>query len=76
MVTNSQIEKLLNVKVDTYYLLRFQLFDNCKNPFTFKSSLGGGFRAKIVFQANILNSSWISESRIKHGKLYFFVIYL
>lgn len=47
MVTNSQIEKLLNVKVDTYYLLRFQLFDNCKNPFTFKSSLGGGFRAKI-----------------------------
>lgn len=37
-----QIEKLLNVKVDTYYLLRFQLFDNCKNPFTFKSSLGGG----------------------------------
>lgn len=42
MVTNSQIEKLLNVKVDTYYLLRFQLFDNCKNPFTFKSSLGGG----------------------------------
>lgn len=29
-----------------------------------------------MFQANILNSSWISESRIKHGKLYFFVIYL